>query len=160
MSFSSESCLLHFWSPFPGHKAQEFLPDPRTRQKTDDVFTVAISQSGFIEDPKELEATGFFEDLAFLDDLENKEPDAVVNASKANHKQIIANSCKNGQNSNHSTKEISPDRSKRIAKRDLNVESSSSSIKISSSKKQKRSLPFKLQVAVGKNAFYNLSYGP
>ena len=41
-------------------------------QKIDDVFTVATSQTDFIEDPKELEATGFFEDLAFLDDLESK----------------------------------------------------------------------------------------
>ncbi|PWU13118.1 MAG: hypothetical protein C5B45_06650 [Chlamydiae bacterium] len=150
MSFSLESCLLHFWSPLPGSITEEVCQSPKTTQKTDTVFTVATLQSGFIEDLKELEDTGFFNDLAFLDDFKNEdltqEESSDIGNSDSNTtkrsseipcNQTIANPYKNGQNSNNSTKEASPRRSKRIAeKRDFTlIESSSRSIGASSPKK-------------------------
>jgi len=135
--------ILTFWSRFIVTGGQQTPIKLEITEKTDETFKSTSSQiqsesnnpGGFIEHPKILEELGFFRDLAFLDGLEGKEPiekkpfieytkqdDAVVDAFKVDHKQIIANSCENGKNSNHSTKEISPGGSKGMAKRNLNRE--------------------------------------
>ncbi|MEK7340163.1 MAG: hypothetical protein WBD50_07775 [Candidatus Rhabdochlamydia sp.] len=149
---------LDFWSRWRLTGGEQNKPIKlEIIQKTDEAFTLTISQndSGFTEDPKILENLGFFKEFSFLDDLKDgasieeelKTPDAtnytkqddVINGFKINPRQIIDNSCGNGQNNNSSTKKTSPiRRSKRIAERNLSVkESSSGSIETPISKKRK-----------------------
>ncbi|MDR2539215.1 MAG: hypothetical protein LBC45_01105 [Chlamydiales bacterium] len=158
MSISLHFSNLTFWSRFHITGGEQSPIKLEIVEKTDKTFRSIGSQTqletnhsnSFIEDLKELEATtGFFDDLAFLD-LEGKEctekksvvesikqNDAAIDDVKANAHRAIANSSENGWDNNNSTKEISPIcRSKRIAERNLN-KNSSNSIKHLIAKKQK-----------------------
>ncbi len=158
MSISLEFPPLDFWSVFCfTDKGQNTPITLEIIQKTDEAFRLISPQtqcqnndSSFIGDHKTLKELGFFEELAFLDNLENKTPieekpviktshvigygkqdEEIANDFNTNTEQIIANSHENGQNSNSFTKRTSPiRRSKRIAARTLNIKSSSSSREI------------------------------
>lgn len=138
MPILSDSYLLHFWSPFPEPIIQEVCQSLETVQKADNIFTAAILQSDFIENLEELEATGFFKDLAFLDNFD------AIEYTKQDDSVVIANPYENGQNSNNSTKETSPHRSLRISKRRPHV------IEKPSSQQPRYALSFKKKVVAEK----------
>lgn len=161
---------LTFWSRFHVTGGGQSPIELEIIEKTNETFKSTSSQiqsennnsGGFIEDIKGLEATGFFQALSSLKDgspieEELKTPDALnyTYDFKINPRQIITNSCSNRQNSNDSTKEVSPlRRSERIAKRKLAKENSIEEL----SPKRRCLMPIKLPVGVKGNAFYHLSY--
>lgn len=164
---------LTFWSRYQSTGGEQSPIELKIIEKTNETFKSISPQSqnnkldGFIEDPQELEATGFFQALSFLEDgvfseEELKTPDALKYTYdfKINPKQVIMNSCGNRQNSNHFTKEVSPlRRSERIAKRKLVEKTFSNAIEEPSSNKRHCLTPLKLSIGIKGTAFYNLNYG-